>query len=177
MAHLGLLGNESRRLVSHHSIARGGGGTTLRVSQNDPIDAKVLQLVSRYLSSEGTIASEMTVLCSDLDLGADGGEDSCEVEHRGCYDDINLVVKVWVSSHRLIDPSDQLGKRLKIAVALPVPTDHHLPLAVSRGVVGIDPMLNKAAFVGATDCHVEGGQSGVDREVPLDASRAAWHNE
>jgi hypothetical protein len=43
------------------------------------------------------------------------------------------------------------------AIALPVATDDQAALAVAAGIEGVDPMLNEAPLVGATDVDVQGG--------------------
>ena len=76
----------SLRLGGDEIIRLGEDSAALRVSEKNPLDVGVLELLGRDLAGVGAIALVEDVLGGDLDLGAEGGLGEEEVE-RGRGDD------------------------------------------------------------------------------------------
>ena len=77
---LGLEGDGLVRLLEN--------GAALRVAQDGPVDASVLELRDRDLAGEGTVGLVEDVLGGDLDVLGQGLADELEVEVRGGDDDL-----------------------------------------------------------------------------------------
>ena len=100
-------------LVSDELVAVSEEGSSLRVSEDDPVDVGVLELVGGDLSGEGTRSLGEGVLGGDLGRGVEELLDRKEVERRRSDDDLCGVSEPQKSSLGVgtIDPTYQSCRR------------------------------------------------------------------
>lgn len=84
--HLETSDERSLDLVGDNLVGLAKEGTALRVTENDPVDVGVFELVGRDFTSEGARGLGVAVLRRDLDGLFEGGLDLEKVE-RGRGDD------------------------------------------------------------------------------------------
>lgn len=91
---------------------------SLAVTENDPVEAEVLDHGGGRLASERSVAVKRTVLCGELHLGASKRLlGSTEVQEGRCNDNLNLVL---VEAEGLQHVSGESAAEIYSSIAFPI---------------------------------------------------------
>lgn len=99
--------------------------SSLRVTDNDPVDIEIFQLVSADFTGESTLSASAHVLTGNLDLSVEQSLHGSDMNGDRSDDNFELII---AEGSLVEDIVDKILDGLDSTVALPVTTDDHLSL-------------------------------------------------